>query len=171
ADGGPVAADGRDSPQVSQRGDGDGEGVGADDVSAHHRGPGGRALGAQPLAEFLRPGGGQVGGGGEAHEQRGGSGAQGGDVGEVLRGGLVSDVARAGPVPAEVPPLHEQVRGGDDAAVGCGDDGRVVAGAEEDVVGGGESGGGPGGQPEFPAGSNGARQRLQGTVALRHALA
>ena len=146
---GPVPADGGSAAQVAERGDGDGEGVGADDVPSHDRGSGSGALVAQPDAELVGPGGGEVGGGCEADEERGGVGPHGGDVGEVLRGGFVADVARTGPVPAEVPSLHEQVGGGNDAAVSGPDDGCVVAGAEQNVLGGGETGGDPSNQPEF----------------------
>ena len=93
---------------------------------------------------------GQFGGDDQAEQQRGRHRAHGGDVGEVLRGGLAADVVRRGPVAAEVPPLQQDVGAGHDPAVGCGDHRGVVAGSEPYRRGGGEPGGELPDEPELP---------------------
>src|SRR5690606_21085358 len=55
----------------------------------------------------------------------------GGDVGQVRGDRSAADVGGAGPVPPEVPAVHEHVRGDDHPAVGRGQQRRVVAGPEQ----------------------------------------
>ena len=95
----------------------------------------------------------------EAEQQRGRHGAHGGDVREVLRGGLAADVVGGGPVAAEVPALQQDVGARHDPAVGRGDHRRVVAGPDPDRRGGGEPGGELPDEPELPELTNSALHR------------
>ena len=164
---GPVTADRRAPLQVAEGGDGDGEGVRTDHVTADHRSAGQRALVAHPEGELLRPGQGELGGCGEPDEQPGGTGAHGRDVGVVLRDRAVPDVPGAGPLPSEVAALDEEVRGRDRAPVGRGHDRGVVAGAEDYIVRPGELARHACDQSELAKTPNGAQHRDQGTVTLR----
>src|SRR5205823_3526783 len=83
-------------------------------------------------------------------QHRGGHRAHGGDVGEVLGGGLAAHVVGGGPVAPEVAALQQDVGGGDHPAVRCGDDGRVVSGADLHGGGRGEAGGQFPDEPELP---------------------
>ena len=129
---------------------GDGDRVAAYDVAADHGGARDLALVAQAVHQLGRPGDREFGRDDQAEQQRGRHGAHGGDVGEVLRGRLAADVVRGGPVPAEVPPLEQDVGARHDPAVGRGHHGGVVAGADPDRRGGGEPGGELPDEPELP---------------------
>lgn len=141
---------------VAERGDRDGDGVTANDIASDDGGARDLALVAQAVHQLVRPAGGEFGGDHEAEQERGRDGAHGGDVREVLRGGLAPDVVGRGPVAAEVPPFEEDVRAHDDPAVRRGHHGRVVARAESYGRGGGEPGGELSDEPELAQLADGA---------------
>jgi len=89
------------------------------------------ALVAQPVGEPLDPGHGKLVRRGQAHEERRGPSAHGGDVGKVLRGRLATDVVAAGVVPAEVPAVDEHVGARHHPTPGDAQHGAVVARAEQ----------------------------------------
>ncbi len=124
--------------QVAEGGDGDGDDVPADDVPADHGRARDLALVADPVHQLGGPGDRQFGGDDEAEQQRGRHRAHGGDVGEVLRGGLAADVVGRGPVAPEVPALQQDVGARHDPPVGGGHHRGVVARSEPDRRGGGE---------------------------------
>jgi hypothetical protein len=117
--------------QVAEAGYGEHHLVGAGGVAADHVGASPGALGGQPFGQLAGPADRQVRRRGQRHQQGRRLGAHGRAVGQAARRGLVPDVRRAGPVPAEVPALDQEVRGGHHPAVRDGQHGRVVADADQ----------------------------------------
>ncbi len=150
--------------QVAQGGDGDHDRVAAHDVAADHGRARDLTFVAQAVHEFGGPGDGEFGGDDEAEEEGGGDRAHGGDVGEVLRGGLAADVVRRRPVAAEVTSFEQDVRAGHHAPVGGGDDRGVVAGPDPYRRGGGEPGRELSDEPELAQLSDCALHRVSPRV-------
>jgi hypothetical protein len=117
--------------QLTQAGHGQQDGRGARGVPADHGGPGAGAFGREAFGQVADPADRQVGRGGQGDQHPGGHRAHGRDVDQAPGRGLVADVGPAGPVPAEVPALQEEVRAGHHPAVGGGEDRRVVADSDQ----------------------------------------
>lgn len=126
------AGDGGTAVQGAERGHSQDQPVGSGDVSAGDTGAYGGAFVAEAGGEVVEPFDRQVAGEAEADEQRGGFGPHGGDVGEVLRGGLSADVVRTGPIAAEVPTLKKEVRRHDDPPTGSSEHCGVVTRTKQD---------------------------------------
>jgi hypothetical protein len=112
--------------QVAQDRGGQQDGAGPGGVPADHAGAGPGALGGQAGGQVSDPADRQVARRGQRDQEAGGHRAHGGHVDQAPGRGLAADVRRAGPVPAEVPPLEQEVRAGHHPAVGRGQDRRVV---------------------------------------------
>ena len=96
--------------------------------------------GYEPGGQLASPGDRQVARCGQRDQQPGGHRAHGRDVDQAPGRGLAADVPRAGPVPAEVPPLEQEVRAGHHPAVGGREDRRVVADPDQRAGAGRQSG-------------------------------
>jgi DNA-binding Lrp family transcriptional regulator len=123
--------DWRSSLKITERRDSDHQDVAAHDISPDDAGLDQIAFVAQPVGEALRPKRGEIRRRSESDEERGRDRTHGGDVSQVLRSRLSTDVVGGRPVAAEVPPIDEQVRRRDYPAVGSGDDRGVVARPEK----------------------------------------
>ena len=117
--------------QIPERRDGQHHGVGGDDIPTDNRRPHSGGLVPQTGHEPVGHGQRQGRSSGETHEQRRAHRAHRRDVGEVLGGGLAPHLVGAGPVEAEMPPLHQQVCACDDRPAGRRDDRGIVTGPQE----------------------------------------
>src|SRR5262249_33365544 len=114
---GAAPGDGFSAVEVSERRDGKHDDARAAYIAACDCGARAGALLHDSRYQLEHPADFQFAWSGEADEQSGRPCSHRRNVSEISRRGLAADIARGRPFAAEMPPLDEHVRGGDDLAV------------------------------------------------------